>query len=506
MAAADESLTLVWFRDDLRVRDHAALTAARADGRVIAAWIREARDDEGLGPRPLGGASRWWAHESLAVLHQELSELSIPLLFAAGEAAAIIPQLADRLGVDAVRWSRRYAPASRALDSQIKTALSNQGFTVHSHIGSLLVEPWTAAPQGGDHYKVFTPFWKAVSGREVGDVLPTPEPQTPLDPALLESARACSAVTDLDGLGLLEGTGSDSGDFAAAGGPRWWQNTIARHWSPGLRAAASQLEDLGAGIDGYSTTRDVPSDATSTSRLSPRLRFGELSPRQLLHAAQTTTSISADDRAAWIRQLYWREFSWHLTYHYPDIDYTPIRDEFRHFPYEDDDEALARWRSGTTGYPLIDAGMAQLWETGWMHNRVRMVTASFLTKNLLQHWWFGEQWFWDTLVDADEANNPVSWQWVAGSGADAAPYFRVFNPERQRERFDPDGAYIDDWLPYSTDASPTHIVDLADSRQAALGAYDRMKNMSAGAEPAGPESAGPESAGPEPAGQKSAED
>ncbi|MDN5896892.1 MAG: deoxyribodipyrimidine photo-lyase, partial [Nocardioides sp.] len=322
MAAADESLTLVWFRDDLRVSDHSALTAARADGRVIAVWIREVRDEEGLGPRPLGGASRWWAHESLAVLHQELAALGIPLLFAAGEAAAIIPQLASSLGVGAVRWSRRYAPASRTLDSQIKTVLDDQGIAVHSHSGSLLVEPWTAAPQGGDHYKVFTPFWKAVSGREVGDVLPTPESQTPLAPALVESARACPAVTDLDGLGLLDGTETGSGDFAAAQGPRWWQDTIACHWSPGARGAGDQLEDLAAGINGYSTTRDVPADATSTSRLSPRLRFGELSPRQLLHAARTTTSVTPEDRAAWIRQLYWREFSWHLTYHYPDIDYT----------------------------------------------------------------------------------------------------------------------------------------------------------------------------------------
>ncbi|WCE39393.1 deoxyribodipyrimidine photo-lyase [Brevibacterium sp. BDJS002] len=490
MGTTDEDLTLVWFRDDLRVSDHGALTAARADGRVIAVWIREARDSQGLGPRPLGGASRWWAHESLAILHQELSDLGIPLLFAAGEAAAIIPQLTGSLGVGAVRWSRRYAPASRALDSQIKTVLHEQGLAVHSHTGSLLVEPWTAAPQGGDHYKVFTPFWKAVSGREVGDVLPTPEPQSPIDRSLVESARDCTAVTDLDGLGLLDGTGTGSGHFAAVHGPRWWQDTIACHWLPGTRAAADQLDDLAVGIDGYSSTRDVPSDANSTSRLSPRLRFGELSPRQLLHAAQTTRSVTPDDRAAWVRQLYWREFSWHLTYHYPDIDYTPIRREFRNFPYEDDDEALAHWRSGATGYPLIDAGMAQLWETGWMHNRVRMVTASFLTKNLLQHWWCGEQWFWDALVDADEANNPVSWQWVAGSGADAAPYFRVFNPERQRERFDPDGAYVDDWLPYPPAAAPAPIVDLADSRQAALSAYDRMKNMSAGAVSAETVSAG----------------
>ncbi|MBM6589198.1 deoxyribodipyrimidine photo-lyase [Brevibacterium sp. RIT 803] len=478
MATAADHLTLVWFRDDLRVDDHEALTAARADGRVIAIWIREARDDEGLGPRPFGGACRWWTHESLRVLQDELDGLGIDLICAAGRAEEIIPQLASSLGVAAVRWTRRYAPASRALDSRIKTLLSDQGFAVHSHTGSLLVEPWTAAPQNGDHYKVFTPFWKAVAGREIGDVLPRPEGQPALSRTLLSRTRECPAVTDLDGVGLLDGTETGFGDLAATTGPRWWQNTVAHHWSPGLRAAADQLDDLSASIDGYSTSRDVPSDARSTSRLSPRLRHGELSPRQLLHAARRADSITQEDRAAWIRQLYWREFSWHLTYHYPEIDSAPIRPEFQVFPYEEDEEALAHWRSGSTGYPLIDAGMAQLWKTGWMHNRVRMVTASFLTKNLLQHWWHGEQWFWDTLVDADEANNPVSWQWVAGSGADAAPYFRVFNPERQRERFDPDDEFVDDWLPYTPEAAPPPLVELRDSRQAALGAYDQMKSMS----------------------------
>ena len=479
METPSDGLTLVWFRDDLRVSDHAALTAARADGRVIGVWIREIRDTEGLGPRPLGGACRWWVHESLAVLRNELSNLGIPLLFAAGEAAAIIPQLAERLGVDAVRWSRRYAPASRALDGRIKTVLRDQGIAVHSHPGSLLVEPWTAAPQSGDHYKVFTPFWKSVAGRDVGDALPIPEKQSRVSPTLLSSARECTAVTDIDGLGLLDGTDTGVGNFAAARSTRWWRDTIAGHWSPGLLAAADQLDDLAAGVDGYSTSKDVPADSTSTSRLSPRLRHGELSPRQLLQAARSGTSISQDDRASWTRQLYWREFSWHLTYHYPQIETEPIRPEFKHFPYDDDEDALVRWRSGSTGYSLVDAGMAQLWETGWMHNRVRMVTASFLTKNLLQPWWWGEQWFWDTLVDADEANNPVSWQWVAGSGADAAPYFRVFNPQRQRERFDADDAFVDSWLPYTAEAAPSPIVDLSDSRHAALSAYDQMKSVPA---------------------------
>ncbi|WP_436326041.1 cryptochrome/photolyase family protein [Brevibacterium sp. FAM 27836] len=489
MSEGPEPLTLVWFRDDLRVDDHEALTAACADGQVIGIWIRERRDDNGLGPRPLGGAARWWAHESLRVLEAELAQLGIPLLFAAGSAADIIPQVAADLEVDAVRWSRRYAPASRRLDAQIKAQLNEAGCAAHSHSGALLVEPWTVSPQGGDFYKVFTPFFTAVRDRTVGDVLPPPRQQKALPEARLRSVGAHPWASDLDGLGLLDGTGTGSGDFASARTPQWWATTVAEHWSPGCREAARRLRSLSEGIDDYAEAHDVPADPDSTSGLSPRLRFGELSPRQLLRSAWDVPEVSEDDRHAWIRQLYWREFSWHLAYHLPRVETEPMRPGFAHFPYEDDPEALGHWQDGTTGIALVDAGMAQLWQTGWMHNRVRMVAASFLTKNLLIHWWHGEQWFWDTLVDADEANNPVSWQWVAGCGADAAPYFRIFNPERQCERFDPDREYVDRWLGRGpggltqaerSGGDDEPIVDLRTSRQAALAAYDRMKNESAG--------------------------
>lgn len=492
MTAASDHVTLVWFRDDLRVGDHEALSAARSDGRVIGVWIREKRDADGLGPRPLGGAARWWAHESLAVLEAELEALGIPLLFAAGEAATILPRMAADLEVDAVRWSRRYAPASRDLDARIKADLDDHGLSVHSHPGALLVEPWTIAPESSDHYKVFTPYWKAVRDRHIDDVLPAPEKQQGFSAARLDPARKRQAVTDLDGLGLLDGTDTGTGEFAAARTPQWWQGTIAEHWTgphaPGCRAAEDHLGELSRGIDGYTSAHDVPGDPDSTSRMSPRLRHGELSPRQLLHAAESA-SVAEADKQAWIRQLYWREFSWHLAYHHRNIATEPIREEFTRFPYEDDPEALDHWQAGTTGIDLVDAGVAQLWQMGWMHNRVRMVTASLLTKNLLQPWWDGEQWFWDTLVDADEANNPVSWQWVAGCGADAAPYFRIFNPERQAERFDPHGEYVAQWLgrgpggdPRKDDPSAeagadlSPIVDLKESREAALAAYDRMKN------------------------------
>jgi deoxyribodipyrimidine photo-lyase len=485
--AEREHLTLVWFRDDLRVTDHEALTAARADGQVIGIWIREQRDADGRGPRPLGAAARWWAHESLRALETELDELGIPLLFAAGPAADIIPQAAADLGVDAVRWSRRYAPASRDLDARIKTLLTDAGIAAHSHAGALLVEPWTVSPQGGDFYKVFTPYFNAVRDRPAGEILPAPGKQTPLSDKRRKSMHGHDWASDLDDLGLHDGTNTGSGGTASAKVPQWWKSTVAKHWSPGCGEAQRQLRSLHDSIDGYGESHDVLGDPDSTSALSPRLRFGELSPRQALAAALDLPEVSDGDRYAWIRQLYWREFSWHLTFHLPHIETEPMRPEFVRFPYEDDPAALEHWQNGTTGIPLVDAGMAQLWQTGWMHNRVRMATASFLTKNLLIGWWHGEQWFWDTLVDADEANNPVSWQWVAGCGADAAPYFRIFNPERQRERFDPNGEYVGRWTRRgpgglareersAEDCAP--IVDLKTSRQAALAAYDRMRNES----------------------------
>ncbi|QCU78204.1 deoxyribodipyrimidine photo-lyase [Citricoccus sp. SGAir0253] len=484
--SAPAPLTVLWFRDDLRVTDHPALVAAREAGAVVGLWIREERDAEGRGPRPLGGAARWWAHRSLEALAAGLDGLGIPLLFAAGPAARVLPAVAEGLGATAVRWSRRYAPASRALDEALKDALRGAGLEVHSHPGSLLVEPWEVATGSGSHYRVFTPFWKAAAELPVGAPLAAPAQQDPdrdapgLGGRITELEEA-GVVLPLAGLGLLDGTGTGSGATAAADTPRWWEETIARHWEPGCAAAEAALDEVAGTVDGYADGRDRPADEHGTSRLSPRLRFGELSPRQLVHAVTTDPRTAAPDhegRRAWVRQLYWREFSWHLTYHCPPLEREPLRPEFRSFPWEPDDGALRAWQRGRTGVPLVDAGLRQLWQSGWMHNRVRLVVGSFLAKNLLHPWWDGEQWFWDTLVDADEANNPVSWQWVAGCGADAAPYFRVFNPETQRERFDPDGAYVRRWLPEALEplsGYPEPIVDLKQSRRHALDAYEEMK-------------------------------
>lgn len=458
-------VTLLWFRDDLRVANHEALAAARAAGPVVGLWLREEPDAAGDGPRRLGAASRWWAHRSLEVLSAELDALGIPLLFGRGSGVTVVPAVVAGLGASVVRWTRRYAPSARTADATLKAALAASGVEVHSHPGFLLVEPWLVAPAGGPVYRVFTPFHRAAAEVPVGPLRGRPAAQV-LPPAVVDAAARLTATGVVMGLDALDLLDAD---------PPWWADTVGAHWVPGCVAADQALADLPDAIAGYRTRRDRPDDAASTSRLSPRLRFGEVSPRQAL-AATRSAEVSADDASAWVRQLYWREFSWHLTHHVPRLAWEPLRRQFAEFPWSPDAALLRAWQRGRTGYGLVDAGLRQLWQTGWMHNRVRMVAASFLVKNLLQPWQAGEQWFWDTLVDADEANNPVSWQWVAGCGADAAPYFRVFNPETQRERHDPEGAYVRRWVPeYGTDAYPAPVVDLAESRRRALDAYALLR-------------------------------
>ena len=469
--------TLLWLRDDLRTHDHEALTAAVADGGdVVALWIREepAKADDGgrLGPRPLGSAVRWWYHRSLEDLAARLENLGIPLVFGAGDARRLVPEIADRLGAHTVRWSRRYAPRSRALDAEVKALLGGAGVHAHSHAGALLTEPWTITTGAGGNYRVFTPFHRAAAQLAAGTPLPAPEPLGGPSDRLREKLSGLhddGSLTSLADLALLDTS------------PRWWADTVAEHWTPGESAALEELDAVEVGVGGYADTRDVPGDRESTSLLSPRLRSGEVSPRQVLAAAEAA-DVADEDRAAFVRQLYWRDFSWSLTYHHPDLDWVPLRPEFRLFPYTPDEDARRAWERGRTGIRLVDAGMRQLWQTGWMHNRVRMAAASLLVKNLLQPWQDGEAWFWDTLVDADEANNPVSWQWVAGCGADASPYFRIFNPDTQAKRFDPEGTYVARWVPEADEplsGYPEPIVDLRESRVEALAALAVMKKRTA---------------------------
>ncbi len=434
--------TIVWLRDDLRLADNPALSAAALRGQpVLLVYVL---DEVSSGIRPLGAAARWWLHQSLAALSGSVGGA---LVLRRGAAEEVIPALVAETDAAAVHWNRRYS-ASRDIDARLKARLRDDGVDVQSHAGSLMHEPWTVTTGDGNPYRVFTPFWRACLDRPVREPLQLPE---------VSYGRAASDVlTDWN----LQPTRPD------------WSVGLREAWTPGEAGAHARLDAfIEHGLPQYGR-RDEPAVA-ATSRLSPHLRFGELSPFQVWHAVHGRNTNSA----AFLRQLGWREFSWNILFHSPRLATENFRPAFDSFSWADADPGeLEAWQRGRTGIPLVDAGMRELWQTGTLHNRVRMVVASFLSKNLLIDWRVGEQWFWDTLVDADEANNPAGWQWVAGSGADAAPYFRVFNPELQAAKFDPDGAYLRRWIAeYGTDAYPDPIVDLAETRRRALAAYESLR-------------------------------
>lgn len=456
-------VTVVWFRDDLRVADNPALSDAVERGEpVLAVYIL---DEVSSGIRALGGATRWWLHESLLSLERSLADLAIPLLLRSGPASEVIVQLVADAGATAVLWNRRYGAAEIAVDTELKTRLRSDGVTVESFQASLLFEPWTISTGQGSPYSVFTPFWRACLGSgEPRHPLPTPTP-------------VAASVTAVGGTFTSEWLDS----WALQPTDPDWAQGLRDTWSPGEAAAHARLQCfLSEDLDDYAEGRDTPASPV-TSRLSPHLRWGELSAHQIWHAvADLRVELSAsgaNGASRFLTELGWREFAWHVLFHFPKLAERSWREEYERFPWPPlDQRALVAWQHGTTGVPLVDAGMRELWHTGTMHNRVRMVVASFLTKNLLIDWREGEAWFWDTLVDADAASNPFNWQWVAGSGADAAPYFRVFNPELQAKKFDPHSTYIRKHLPeWGTGTYPEPIVDLADSRRAALAAHKRLK-------------------------------
>ncbi|WP_372466762.1 deoxyribodipyrimidine photo-lyase [Microbacterium maritypicum] len=440
------SPSLVWFRDDLRLADNPALRAAIDRGEpVIALYVL---DEESPGIRPLGGAARWWLHHSLASLDERLRERGGALVLRRGAAGHVVREAVADVGAGAVFWNRRYGGAEREIDSSLKSALRAEGLEVASFAASLLHEPRTVTTGSGTHYSVFTPFWRAC--------LALPAPRAPLpEPRTVDGPDHVPASDALDDWDLLP-TRPD------------WAGGLRDTWEPGEPAARRRLtEFLAHDLPSYDRARDEPA-AGATSLLSPRLRWGEISPFTVWHEA-----VGVDGAGGFLSELGWREFAWHTLYHSPDLATRNLRREFDAFPWPPLDPAhLEAWQHGETGVPLVDAGMRELWHTGYMHNRVRMVVASFLVKNLLIDWRLGEEWFWDTLVDADEANNPFNWQWVAGSGADAAPYFRVFNPELQAKKFDPQGLYISQW---ASEAPTEPIVDLGETRKAALAAYDEVK-------------------------------
>jgi deoxyribodipyrimidine photo-lyase len=440
-------VALVWLRDDLRLDDNPALHAAVATGDDVA--IVYVLDDDSPEIRPLGAASRWWLHHSLRQLQRAVGELGGTLLFRRGAARTVIPELVAELGATSVHWNRRYG-AARTIDADLKATLPN----AHSYTGSLLHDPWSHQTGSGTPFKVFTPFWKAF-------VLNN-QPRTPF-PAPTAIRGVAAASDPLDSWNLLPELP--------------WAREFPDAWRPGEAGAGQRLTDFLANGLALYHRRDEPG-VDGTSRLSPHLRFGEISPYQVWHAVEAAATPELRSNATkFLSEVGWREFAYHQLFHNPDLHRRNLRDEFDRFPWQPvDDALLTAWRTGQTGISLVDAGMRELWRTGGMHNRIRMVVASFLIKNLGIDWHVGEAWFWDTLVDADEASNPASWQWVAGSGYDAAPYFRVFNPELQAAKFDADAEYRLRWVPeFGTPLYTEPVVDLATSRARALADYAIMR-------------------------------
>jgi deoxyribodipyrimidine photo-lyase len=356
-------------------------------------------------------------------------------------------------GATAVFWNRRYEPAVIGRDREIKTTLRSSGIAVETFNANLLFEPWTIQNQSGQPFKVFTPFWRACSAKSIpeaqGDItLPPPSSKWPH--SLKISDLGLEPVVD-------------------------WAAEFLKVWQPGEAGAHRELKRfLNEGLRSYTKDRDKPA-LDGTSRLSPHLHFGEISPGEVWRAVTGMAAEYPTAAEAYLRQLIWREFAHHLLYHFPETTDQPLRPEFAAFPWRHDERQFKAWTQGRTGYPLVDAGMRQLWQSGWMHNRVRMMAASFLVKDLLIPWQHGAAWFWDTLVDADLANNTLGWQWVAGCGADAAPYFRIFNPALQASKFDPDRAYVKRWIPeLATGNYPEPIIDHTVARQRALDAFAGM--------------------------------
>jgi deoxyribodipyrimidine photo-lyase len=425
------SVAILWFRRDLRLVDIPALAAACAAGHEILPVFIHAPDEEA--PWQPGAASNWWLHHALVDLSARLDGR---LLIRRGPSLDTLRALIEASGAVAVYWNRLYEPAVIERDTALKQGLRADGVTVSSHNAALLFEPWELATRQGEPYRVFTPFWKRLL--EFGLPVPEDGPDGPVPLVGRALVEQLGGLAPSD-LGLLPDVR--------------WDEGLAATWQPTRAAAEGRFEEfLAVGLADYADARDRPAQ-DGVSRLSPWLHFGQLGPRELVAVARPAGQAAA----AFLRELGWREFAHHLLYHFPRTPEAPLDPRFERFPWLDDRRALAAWQRGGTGIPLVDAGMRELWQTGWMHNRVRMVVASLLTKNLLQPWQAGARWFWDTLVDADLANNTLGWQWTAGCGADAAPYFRVFNPVLQGERFDPDGRYVAAWVPELAPLAPRWI-------------------------------------------------
>lgn len=423
---------LVWFRQDLRCYDNAALyEACKKAASVVALYIKPGRD-------ALGEAQHWWLHYSLQALQQKLAALGVPLCLKQGEPLDVLQELYRTMQCDAIFWNRCYEPDAIARDTKLKTSLKQQGILVQSFAGALLNEPMQVLNQQGTAFKVFTPYWKAASARV--------HVQEALEPTAVAKPLDCQGDR-LEDWYLLP-TKPD------------WASRFSEFWEPGEEGAKRKLEDFVENrLNHYKEGRNFPAER-NTSLLSPHLHFGEISPKTIwrtMHEASIILNTQENSRLHFLSELGWREFSYYLLYHFPHMTKRNFRENFENFPWHEDKAALRAWQKGETGYPIVDAGMRELWATGYMHNRVRMIVASFLTKDLFIDWREGAAWFWDTLLDADLANNTASWQWVAGSGADAAPYFRIFNPVLQGEKFDPTGEYVRRWIPELRQVSDKYV-------------------------------------------------
>jgi deoxyribodipyrimidine photo-lyase len=480
------SSALLWLRRDLRLDDNPALQALLDDGHTpVPVYIHDEPDPDW----PLGAASAWWLHHSLVALAKSLKQSGSALAVRVGDSEQQLSRLIEATGAEAVYWNRCYEPASVMRDKAVKKALERAGVSVHIYTGTLLRTPRGIAKKDGTPYRMFTPFWKALHSTG-----PSREPVARPEQLPVLPDTALTTESSIDSLDLLPGTS--------------WDKAFYAHWQPGEDGAWNTLHEFcEQRLTDYPATRDRPA-MPGTSHLSAHLHFGEISPVRAWHyltewAATHTGTGTLAASEAWLRQLGWREFSHHLLWHFPDTTLQPLDKRFENFPWRSDyAEQLARWQQGRTGIPIVDAGMRELWETGYMHNRVRMIVASFLTKNLRIPWQEGARWFWDTLVDADLANNSCGWQWVAGSGADASPYFRIFNPVTQGDKFDEQGIYIRRWVPelaglpdrylnrpweapkaVLADADvnlgasyPRPMVDHKSAREAALAAYAAIKD------------------------------
>ena len=473
----NEDIIIFWFRQDLRILDNPGLSKSLTSDKVLPIYIL---DDTNSNDFAMGAASRWWLHNSLRELNKNLdNKLSLYI----GDPSEILESLSSRFNIKGIFWNRCYEPWRIERDKKIKSKFIEKDIIVETFNSALLWEPWEILKSDNTPYKVFTPYYRK------GCLMSEP-PRKPFSAPNLDTLfEDKENILQLDDLNLL---------------PRIkWYKEMEKVWEPGEKGAHKKLESfLSDGLLGYKEGRNFPSKK-NVSQLSAHMHFGEISPNQVWHRAKLKKDLPGieKDLDHFLSELGWREFSYNLLFHFPELPRENLQKKFDNFPWIENEILFDKWKKGLTGYPIVDAGMRELWQTGYMHNRVRMIVGSFLVKNLLLHWHKGEEWFWDCLIDADLASNSASWQWVAGSGADAAPYFRIFNPISQGIKFDPEGEYTKKFLPELKDLPtkylyspweapadvlekanvklgenyPGPIVDLKESRERALEAFDKIR-------------------------------